>query len=59
MVWFWSDDLARELLECGIVEPDSVRGWLSKPLAFAAIAEEDAASVGRRLLGLEKAKGAA
>lgn len=59
MVWFWSDDLARALLDSGLTEPDRVGEWLDKPLAFAASAGEDGLSVGCRILGIDEVSGVA
>ncbi len=46
--WFWTDDLARLLVEDGVA-PDRVADWLRHPVAHAA-AEADPLEMARRLL---------
>jgi hypothetical protein len=51
MAWFWTDDLARTLIEEGVVGRDAVQDWISRPVGIAAADDADPAEVGRRLLG--------
>lgn len=53
MPWYWTDDLARTLLEAGNVEPSRVVRWLSTPVAVRR-AEADAQSVADSLLDEEE-----
>lgn len=53
MTWYWTDDLARVLIDSGAVERSRVVGWLSCPVAVRG----DSASsdeVARVLLGEEE-----
>lgn len=34
MPWYWTDDLARTLIDAGRVEEQAVRDWLSAPVAI-------------------------
>lgn len=52
MAWFWTDDLARVLIDAGEAERSSVSGWLERPVAIAAPEESDPLDVGRERLGL-------
>lgn len=53
MAWFWTDDLARTLLDAGIVERSSVEEWVARPVAFSAADDADPGEVAMALLGLE------
>lgn len=41
MTWFWSDDLARVLIEAGSVTPEQAASWISTPVAFRADGEPE------------------
>ncbi|MGF1667485.1 MAG: hypothetical protein ACFCVC_14590 [Acidimicrobiia bacterium] len=51
MAWFWTDDLARTLIEEGVVGREAVQDWISRPVGIAAADGADPAQVGRGLLG--------
>ena len=51
MAWFWSDDLARVMLEAGEASEREVRDWISLPVAVAATADADPLEIARRLAG--------
>lgn len=59
MAWFWTDDLARALLDAGLVSESSVRAWLDRPEGIAAPAETDPVTLGAALLGIDDTAGAA
>lgn len=48
MPWYWTDDLARTLLETGRAEQSQVSGWLASPVAIRS--DESAESVAEDLL---------
>lgn len=50
MPWFWTDDLARTLIDSGKVDQSKVSGWLSAPVAIRS-GEESAETVAQALLG--------
>ncbi len=52
MGWVWSDELAATLGESPEIAPLIPPSWRTQPCAFAAVGDEDAAAIGRRLLGL-------
>lgn len=52
MPWYWTDDLARTLIDTGKVDATRVSSWLSAPVAIRSGAE-DAESVAESLLGIE------
>jgi hypothetical protein len=52
MAWFWTDDLARALVDAGVTERSSVETWLDRPTALAAPEGADPLELGRRELGL-------
>lgn len=52
MAWFWTDDLARQLIEAGVSER-SLSDLLARPAAIAASDSDSALEVARRLSGLE------
>ena len=49
MAWFWSDDLAKLLMERDGVSPDRLRDWLNGPTAHRS--DLDALEFARSLLG--------
>ncbi|MFP3915404.1 MAG: hypothetical protein ACLFWM_11055 [Actinomycetota bacterium] len=49
MPWYWTDDLARTLIDSGTVDSSRVAGWLSTPVAIRR-GEEDPDAVGLSLL---------
>lgn len=51
MAWFWTDDLARLLVESGVGE-HAVSELVSRPAAIAASDESAALAAARRLAGL-------
>lgn len=53
MAWFWTDDLARTLIEQGQDEPAEIAKWLRYPSAVSAPAGTDQEDLARRLAGLE------
>lgn len=52
MAWFWTDDLARMLIDTGVSER-SLSDLLSRPAAIAASDTEAALQVARRLAQIE------
>jgi hypothetical protein len=52
MAWFWTDDLARTLIDSGQVARDGVVDWISRPVAVAAPEGTDPAELGRLLLDM-------
>lgn len=52
MPWFWTDDLARSLIDSGKVDRSKVSGWLTAPVAIRS-PEESAETVAQSLLGGE------
>jgi hypothetical protein len=59
VAWFWTDDLARALIDAGEVERVSVTRWMERPIAVAAPEDADPLEVGRATLGIASAIGAA
>lgn len=57
MTWFWSDDLARLLIEHDAVPGESVAAWVSAPTAHRG--EGDPLDFARHLLAVERAQSAA
>lgn len=53
MAWFWTDDLARMLIDTGIPER-SLSDLLSRPAAVAAVDAEAALEVARRLARIDQ-----
>jgi hypothetical protein len=51
LAWFWSDDLARVMLEAGEASERQVRDWISLPVAVAGTADADPLEIARRLAG--------
>jgi hypothetical protein len=51
MTWFWSDDLARLLIEHDAAPPASVARWITSPRAFRG--DGDALEFARRLMAAE------
>lgn len=49
MPWYWTDDLARTLIDAGAVDSSRVVRWLSAPVAIRST-DTDADSVARSLL---------
>ena len=49
MAWFWSDDLARLLIERDGISPERVSDWLSGPMAHRS--DIEALEFARKLLG--------
>jgi hypothetical protein len=35
LAWFWTDDLARLLLDAELAEEPSVRSWIDRPVAIS------------------------
>ena len=35
MAWFWTDDLARALIESGLASATEVADWIARPVAIA------------------------
>lgn len=52
MSWFWSDDLARLLIEHDAVSAEIVAAWVSAPTAHRG--EGDPLEFARRLLASER-----
>lgn len=60
MAWFWTDDLARLLLDAELAEESSVRSWLDRPVAVSGPEDADPLAVARTLaIPPEEAAGAA
>ena len=55
MAWFWTDDLARLLIDAGTPER-ALSELLSRPAAVAAPDEAKALEVAKRLAGLDPAE---
>ena len=53
MVWFWSDALARLLIDESLVEASVMSSWIERPIAVAAVDESEAREVALRLFGVE------
>lgn len=53
MAWFWTDDLARMLINAGISER-SLSDLLSRPAAIAAADTESALEMARRLAQIDE-----
>lgn len=51
MAWYWTDDMARLLLERGLVPVDRVGEWISRPVAFAGPTDADPVQVALLLMG--------
>jgi len=49
MPWYWTDDLARLLIDAGKVDERAVADWLSAPVAIRS-EEEDSLRVAASLL---------
>lgn len=52
MAWFWTDELARLLIEAGVPER-SLSELLARPAAIAASDRDAALAVARRISGLD------
>ncbi len=52
MPWYWTDDLARTLIDTGVVDRARVTSWLASPVAIRS-GDENAESVARSLLTSE------
>ena len=50
MPWYWTDDLARLLIDAGKVDERAVADWLSAPVAIRSEEEEDSLRVAASLL---------
>ena len=50
MPWYWTDDLARTLIDAGKVDRSKVSGWLAAPVAIRS-GERSAETVAQALLG--------
>jgi hypothetical protein len=59
MQWFWTDDLAVELVEHDRVAPERLGGWVERPVAYAAADESSALDVARLLLSSDGVTSAA
>ncbi len=55
MAWFWTDDLARLLID---VSDEALSELLTRPTAIAASGPEEALAIARRLAGAEKVEAA-
>lgn len=53
MPWYWTDDLARILIDAGKVDPAHATKWISAPVAIRR-GEEDSESVASSLLSEEE-----
>lgn len=53
MPWYWTDDLARTLIDAGKVDPSRLVRWMSAPVAIRR-EEADGESVARSLLDDEE-----
>lgn len=53
MAWFWTDDLARMLIDSGVSER-SLSDLLSRPAAVAAVDTDSALEVARRLAQIDE-----
>lgn len=53
MPWYWTDDLARTLIDNGQAEPGRVSRWISSPVAIRRD-DEDAVTVAGALLDDEE-----
>lgn len=51
MAWFWTDDLARILIDEGAVSREAVQDWISRPVGVAVAEDADPVQIGRFLLG--------
>jgi hypothetical protein len=51
MQWFWTDDLAAMLIEHGLVGPERLNAWTSRPVAYSAPDEADRLEMARHLIG--------
>ncbi len=51
MAWFWSDDLARALLEAGEASETQMRDWIQRPVAIAGSQDADPLTLARRMAG--------
>lgn len=52
MAWFWTDDLARILVESARISESAVRDWISAPVAVAAADGAEPLAVAMDLAGL-------
>lgn len=59
MAWFWTDDLARILIDEGAVGREAVQDWISRPVGIAVAEDADPAQIGRFLLGERREVGVA
>ncbi len=55
MAWFWTDDLARLLVDLG---EEALSELVSRPTAIAADGPEEALIIARGLVGAEKVEAA-
>lgn len=53
MPWYWTDDLARTLIDAGTADPSQMGRWLSAPVAIRS-ADTDTETVARSLLDEEE-----
>lgn len=51
MAWFWTDDLARLLIETGRATESAVQDWLTRPVGVVADDGSDPLEVAAGLLG--------
>jgi hypothetical protein len=56
MAWFWTDDLARALIDEGVVSDDAVQEWIRRPVAVAGASDVDPVAMARSLLGIDPAR---
>lgn len=52
MPWYWTDDLARTLIDAGKAEQTQVSGWLASPVAIRS--NDSAEAVAEDLLASEE-----
>ncbi len=52
--WFWTDDLARILVDAGLVSRERVQDWLDSPTGVAIGDGVDALEAAKALAGLEE-----
>jgi hypothetical protein len=53
MAWYWTDDMARLLLERDLVPADRMGEWMNRPVALAGPADGDPVCIALSLIGDE------
>lgn len=51
MAWYWTDDMARLLLDRDLVPVDMVGEWITRPVALAGPADGDPVQIALALIG--------